>query len=324
MENLERILREHRFLAGLSDDQLAFVVGCAKNVRFDEGDYLFRDGGAADAFFLVREGRVALELEVPPRGRVVAETLEGGDIIGWSWMFPPYRWDLDARAAKRVRAIQFDGACLREKMEKDSALGFVMTKKLLFAAHQRLERVRLQSLDAYRQEGGVTGMVPSPVEVRKVRRETHDTVTLTLDASAFAEGFAFAPGQFNMLYAFGAGEVPISMSGDPERRDRIVHTIRGVGGVSHSAVPPAGRRHARRSRPRTARRGRWTRRAARTSSSSREASASRPFGRRSSSCFAAARSSTASRSSMVRARRRTCCSRRTSSGGGRGSTPTSR
>ena len=153
MENLERLLREHPFLSGLQSDQLAFMVGCAKNVRFDEGAYLFRDGEEANAFFLVREGDIALEMEVPPRGRVVVETLEPGDIIGWSWLFPPYRWDVDARAMRRSRLIQFDGQCLRDKLDQDHALGFALTKKLLFAVHERLERVRLQNLDIYRLEG---------------------------------------------------------------------------------------------------------------------------------------------------------------------------
>lgn len=72
-------------------------------------------------------------------------------------------------------------------------------------------------------------MVPHPAEVTRVRKETHDTFTLELAA----DEFSFLPGQFNMLYAFGAGEAPISVSGDPQRRDRIVHTIRRVGGVTN-------------------------------------------------------------------------------------------
>lgn len=75
-------------------------------------------------------------------------------------------------------------------------------------------------------------MVPQPVRVERVQKETGDVVTLTLDTSA--RGFEFAPGQFNMLYAFAVGEVPISMSGDPERREVLVHTVRTVGAVSEA------------------------------------------------------------------------------------------
>lgn len=152
MENLERILREQPFLAGLTDDQLAFMVGCAKNVPFDEGTYMFRDGDEADSLFLIREGRIGLEIDVPPRGRVVVETLEKGDISGWSWLFPPYKWHVSGRAVGRVRTIRFDGKCLREKLEEDNALGFLLTKKLLKAVHERLERVRLLKMDVYGSE----------------------------------------------------------------------------------------------------------------------------------------------------------------------------
>ncbi len=75
-------------------------------------------------------------------------------------------------------------------------------------------------------------LAPAPFSIRKIARETADTFTLRLDASARAGGFPFAPGQFTMLYAFGAGEVPISISGDPQRKDELVHTIRAVGAVT--------------------------------------------------------------------------------------------
>jgi NAD(P)H-flavin reductase len=74
----------------------------------------------------------------------------------------------------------------------------------------------------------VDPMVPRFAPVLSVRRETHDVVTLTLDVSPWG-GFAFEPGQFNMLYAFGVGEVAISVSGDPARTGELVHTIRALG-----------------------------------------------------------------------------------------------
>ena len=76
-------------------------------------------------------------------------------------------------------------------------------------------------------------MVPVPFVVRRVRRETHDTATLDL-APANGDGFTFRAGQFNMLYAFGIGEVPISISGDPGRVDILAHTVRAVGAVTRA------------------------------------------------------------------------------------------
>jgi CRP-like cAMP-binding protein len=151
MEGLDRLLKEHPFLLGLSDEQIRFIVGCARNVRAEAGEFLFREGTDADAMYLVRAGSIALELHVPGRGTVTVETLREGDVFGWSWLFPPYTWALDARAVELSRMIAFDGTCLRRKMEADPAFGFLIAKRLLQQLHLRLERVRLQRLDVYAQ-----------------------------------------------------------------------------------------------------------------------------------------------------------------------------
>jgi NAD(P)H-flavin reductase len=77
-------------------------------------------------------------------------------------------------------------------------------------------------------------MVPSPFRLRRVRRETRDTLTLELEPADSADGFLFAAGQFNMVYAFGVGEVPISISGSPARPETLVHTVRSVGTVTRA------------------------------------------------------------------------------------------
>jgi CRP/FNR family transcriptional regulator, cyclic AMP receptor protein len=150
MEDLQRVLREHAFLEGLSAEQDAVLVGCAKNVRFEPGDLLLREGDAADTFFLLRVGEVALELHVPGRGAVQMEKLGPGDVLGLSWLSPPHRVQLDARAVWPVVALAFDGACLRRKMEADPRLGFVLVKKVLAETIKRLQRVRLQRADVYK------------------------------------------------------------------------------------------------------------------------------------------------------------------------------
>ena len=98
------------------------IAACAGNVHFAAGESLFREGDAADTFYIVRHGSVALETFVPARGPVVIETIEAGEVIGWSWLFAPYRWHFDARALTAVRATAFDGACLRQKCDNDPAL----------------------------------------------------------------------------------------------------------------------------------------------------------------------------------------------------------
>jgi CRP-like cAMP-binding protein len=135
--------------AGLQPDQLALIAGCAKNVGFAEDELLFREGEPADTFFLLRHGRVALELHAPERGGVVIGTLEPGEVVGWSWLYPPYRWHFDARASSQVRAVAFDGACLRGKCEDDKALGYELMKRFGQIMIDRLQTTRVRLLDVY-------------------------------------------------------------------------------------------------------------------------------------------------------------------------------
>jgi CRP/FNR family cyclic AMP-dependent transcriptional regulator len=149
MEGLEHILREHPFFAGLAPEHSKLVVGCARNHRFDAGNYLFREGEPANEFFLIRHGRVALEIVAPGQTPIVFATLGEGEIVGASWLVPPYRWTFDARAIELVRAIGIDAACLRGKCEADHHLGYEMMKRFLPIFVKRLHATRLQILDVY-------------------------------------------------------------------------------------------------------------------------------------------------------------------------------
>lgn len=149
MNTLEPILAEHPFFRGLEPRYLSIVAGCASNARFAAGEFIAREGQEADRFFLVRAGRVALEIFVPNKGAVTVQTLEEGDILGWSWLIPPYRWRFDARAAELTRAIALDGKCLRTKCEQDHDLGYELLKRFADIVGQRLESTRLQLLDLY-------------------------------------------------------------------------------------------------------------------------------------------------------------------------------
>lgn len=149
MESLERILREHDFFSGLEPSYLHLVTGCASNTRFERGAYLFREGQEANRFYLVRQGRVALEICPPNRPPLIVETLEGGDILGWSWLVPPHFWRLDARAVEPVRAIALDGACLRQKCEQNHDLGYELLKRFAHIIERRVQAMRMQLVDVY-------------------------------------------------------------------------------------------------------------------------------------------------------------------------------
>jgi len=149
MHDLKNILAEHPFLAGLTPEQLATVSGCASNIRFEPGQYLFKEGEDASEFYILRHGQVAIEAFTPTRGALTIQTVGEGEIIGWSWLVPPYRWRFDARALELTRAIALDGKCLRGKCEKDHDLGYELLKRFADIIGQRQDATRLQLLDLY-------------------------------------------------------------------------------------------------------------------------------------------------------------------------------
>ncbi len=149
MENLKPILAAHPFLKDLDSHHLELIVGCASNVRFDPGQFIFRDGEEANQFYVLRHGKVALEIVAPQRGPIIVETLGEGEILGWSWLIPPYNWHFDARAVELTRAIALDGKCLRTKCEQDHDLGYELLKRFAHIMEQRLEATQLQLLDVY-------------------------------------------------------------------------------------------------------------------------------------------------------------------------------
>jgi CRP-like cAMP-binding protein len=150
--DLSRSLGEHPFLSELAPAHVAFLAGCTKNQRFTAGELLFQEDTPATSLYLLRSGKVALEATVSGRGSVQVETLVTGDVLGWSVLFPPYRWHVDGRAVEPTLAFVVDGVCLRGKIEADVGLGYALTRRLLYEVHRRLERARLQQLDVYRTE----------------------------------------------------------------------------------------------------------------------------------------------------------------------------
>jgi len=153
MKTLDEIVSGSPVFEGLTGEQLRLIAGCARNVGFSSGDRLFREGDPADTFYLVRKGRLSLSIHAPARGTVVIETLDAGEIVGWSWLFPPYVWHFDARAADDVRAVAFDGACLRGKCEDDHDLGYELMRRFASVMIDRLQHTRLRLLDVYGHDG---------------------------------------------------------------------------------------------------------------------------------------------------------------------------
>jgi CRP-like cAMP-binding protein len=110
---------------------------------------ILRAGEPADRFYIIRHGKVGVEVFAPEVGPITIETLGEGDVLGWSWLFPPYRWVFDARALELTRAIALDGKCLREKCDEDPRLGYDLMKRFAQIMVERLQATRLQLIDLY-------------------------------------------------------------------------------------------------------------------------------------------------------------------------------
>jgi CRP/FNR family cyclic AMP-dependent transcriptional regulator len=153
METIESLLHDVPLFEGMTAADLELIAGCGSNVRFGDGEFLFREGDRADTFLVLRHGSVALETFVPARGPVTIETLEAGEVVGWSWLFHPYEWHFDARALSLVRATSFDGACLRGKCESDPRLGYDLMSRFAQVMIERLQWTRMRLLDVYGYAG---------------------------------------------------------------------------------------------------------------------------------------------------------------------------
>ena len=149
MHTLETFLAQHPFFAGMTPPHLQWLAGCASNVRFEAGTYLFREGDASQHFYAIRRGQVALEIMAPGFEPITIETLEAGDVLGWSWLLPPHTKQFDAPAVEDTVALAFDAPCLRAKCEQDAQLGYELLKRFARLIGQRLQATRLQLLDVY-------------------------------------------------------------------------------------------------------------------------------------------------------------------------------
>ena len=151
MKKMDTLLKEEPLFADLSSEQYRVISGCARNRRFDAGQYLFRENANADEFLVIRHGKVALEIVAPGQPPIVIATLHEGDVVGAAWLVPPYRWMYDARAMELTRAIGIDAGCLRDKCEADPKLGYEMMKLFLPVLVKGLHATQLQLLDVYRK-----------------------------------------------------------------------------------------------------------------------------------------------------------------------------
>ena len=149
MQAIEIDLAYQPMLRELDEHQLVQIAECAHEVGFEAGQIIFREGEVANHFYVITAGKVALQMYAPGKGAITIETIDGGELLGWSWLFPPYRWHFDAQAVEPTRAIAFNAMCLRGKCEEDYRLGYKLVGAFSRVIMERLQATRLRLLDIY-------------------------------------------------------------------------------------------------------------------------------------------------------------------------------
>ena len=142
-------LASHRFASGLTPSQLDRLAAIASGIEVAAGTRLFDEGGEATSMWLIRTGRIALDLHIPGRDRLIVETLGPGDELGLSWLLPPARWQFGAMAQLAVSAFQLSSAAVTALCESNHELGYQLTRRLLGTAVGRLQAARIRILDLY-------------------------------------------------------------------------------------------------------------------------------------------------------------------------------
>lgn len=145
---LEKIVTNHPFLQGMKSEHLKLLADSAMESSFAADELIFREGDPANRFYLLQEGRVALEMRGKEHSVIPVQIIGAGDVVGWSWLFPPYYWHFDARAVSATKAIFFYGTRLRERCEEDPCLGYDLMKRMAGVIVARLRATRHQLVEA--------------------------------------------------------------------------------------------------------------------------------------------------------------------------------
>ncbi len=146
---VEQGLKEHPFFKEIDSALLKPLITCASHVNYRAGDIIYREDDTADSFLLITHGKVSIDIFVPGQGPLTIQTVGAGEVLGWSWLLPPYRRRFDARALELTRGIVLESSCLRDMMEQDNQLGYELLKRFFQVVVDRLKATSIKLLDIY-------------------------------------------------------------------------------------------------------------------------------------------------------------------------------
>ena len=150
METIRSTLNAHPFMRDMDDKFTDAFLAHATRKTFSENEYIFRQGDHADHFFLVEAGLVSVGIDPKLRSQVNIQSVTDGEVLGWSWLIPPYTWQFDAHALEKTTAIVLDAVKLRLLFENDHEIGYIVSRKILRIAAKRLLATRIQFWDIYK------------------------------------------------------------------------------------------------------------------------------------------------------------------------------
>ena len=147
-QTLDQAVAAHPFLIGISEHHVRLLADSAMKTTFEAGQIIFAEGETANRFYLIETGRIVLEAGGEGREQVAIDVIGAGDLLGWSWLFPPYLWHFSARALEPTNAIFFYGTVLREYCDADPSLGFELFKRMGEVMIKRLQSARSRLVKA--------------------------------------------------------------------------------------------------------------------------------------------------------------------------------
>lgn len=145
-QTLAQAVAAHPFLMALNEHHIQLLADTASRTTFEAGQPIFREGETANRFYLIEDGKVALEAAGKGGEPVTIDVIGAGDLLGWSWLFPPFVWHFSARAVEPTNAIFFYGTVLREYCDADPSLGFELFKRMSEVMIKRLQSARTRVL----------------------------------------------------------------------------------------------------------------------------------------------------------------------------------
>ena len=152
IQSTTEYLSAHEFFSEFSDDVLKFLCECSSTSEIKKGEILFRQGENADKFYVIRNGRISIEMPAIMGPTLQIQVLDKDQVLGWSWLISPYKWNFQTRAEENSELLQFDGA-LMARCEQDPKFGYELLKKFAGLMSVRLNAARQKMMDEWNPAG---------------------------------------------------------------------------------------------------------------------------------------------------------------------------